>query len=223
MSRRSQPRSAVTRGAIIDAALHEFSTHGFDAASTRAIAARAGVHQPQINYHFSSKLDLWRAAVDLLFARLDTLATPTSAPDADDADDADDAEQLGAAIRAFVQAAARLPELNRIMVQEATSDSERLGWIVDRHVRRRFRAMTVTWERLRAAGRVADVDASIAYYSLVGAASLLYVNAPEARRLTGADPTTGDNVARHADFLVSMFLTPAANPAADPAEPGQQP
>ena len=59
--------------ALLDAALHEFAAHGFDGASTRAIATRAGVHQPQINYHFDSKEALWRAAVDHLFARLDAL------------------------------------------------------------------------------------------------------------------------------------------------------
>jgi len=60
--------SAITRASLIEAAVHEFAAHGFDGASTRAIATRAGVHQPQINYHFESKLDLWRAAVDWLFA-----------------------------------------------------------------------------------------------------------------------------------------------------------
>lgn len=38
---------------LLDAALVEFVAHGFDGASTRAIAARAGWHQPQINYHFA--------------------------------------------------------------------------------------------------------------------------------------------------------------------------
>ncbi|MCY7300024.1 MAG: TetR/AcrR family transcriptional regulator [Ilumatobacteraceae bacterium] len=54
--------SEATRASLLDAAIHEFAAHGFDGASTRAIATRAGVHQPQINYHFASKLDLWRSA-----------------------------------------------------------------------------------------------------------------------------------------------------------------
>ena len=36
----------------------EFAAHGFEGASTRAIAAAAGTHQPQINYHFESKDDV---------------------------------------------------------------------------------------------------------------------------------------------------------------------
>jgi AcrR family transcriptional regulator len=49
----------------------EFAAHGFEGASTRAIATAAGTHQPQINYHFDSKDELWKAAVDHLFDRLD--------------------------------------------------------------------------------------------------------------------------------------------------------
>ena len=41
---------------------------------------------------------------------------------------------------------------------------------------------------------------------LVGAASLPYVNAPEARLLTGAEPTEPARVKRHADGLVATFL-----------------
>jgi hypothetical protein len=75
------------------------------------------------------------------------------------------------------------------MVQEATIDSDRLHWIVERHTRPRFELVTEHWRRLREAGLVADIDEVVLYYSLVGAASLAYVNAPEAR-LLGHDTLT---------------------------------
>src|SRR5882757_10448619 len=70
-ARRMQERGDITRQALLDSALHEFAAAGFDAASTRAIAARAGVRQGQLTYHFESKDVLWRAAVDHLFGRFD--------------------------------------------------------------------------------------------------------------------------------------------------------
>src|SRR5258706_14974402 len=69
--RRTQERGVQTRQALLDSALHEFAASGFEAASTRAIAARAGVRQGQLTYHFDSKDVLWRAAVDQLFGRFD--------------------------------------------------------------------------------------------------------------------------------------------------------
>ncbi len=56
---------------LLEAAATEFAAHGFAGASTRRIAERAGAHQPQINYHFTSKEQLWRATVDHLFGLMD--------------------------------------------------------------------------------------------------------------------------------------------------------
>ena len=58
------------RAALLESALVEFGTKGFDGASTLAIARRVEAHQPQINYHFQSKEALWTTAVDYLFGLL---------------------------------------------------------------------------------------------------------------------------------------------------------
>lgn len=53
--------SADTNERIISAAIALFGQRGFEAASTREIAQRAGVQAPLINYHFKSKERLYRA------------------------------------------------------------------------------------------------------------------------------------------------------------------
>ena len=207
LERPRQERAERTRAALLDAALHEFAAHGFDGASTRTIASLAGTHHPQINYHFESKAALWRAAVDHLFDRFDAAFEAAGAPDPD----ACPREAIAQGIRALVRAVSQVPELNRMMVQEATEDSERLAWIVDRHVRRRFALVSELWRAVSdepGTTHLADVDESIVYYTLVGGASLIYVNAPEARRLTGCEPTNPTLVDAHADALVTMLLGP---------------
>src|SRR5690348_4404009 len=73
--RASRPSADPTRERILAAALDLFSERSFEGATTREIAARAGVTQPLLNYHFQSKDALWRAAVDTLFEELnDALA-----------------------------------------------------------------------------------------------------------------------------------------------------
>ncbi|MEM8620078.1 MAG: TetR/AcrR family transcriptional regulator [Actinomycetota bacterium] len=186
----------------MEAALVEFAAHGFEAASTRAIAAAANTQQPQINYHFESKEALWRAALDHLFERLDESmqrhATLLPAPTTP-------RERLAIVVRSFVHAAAELPELNRIMVHESTVPSDRLRWIVDRHTRPRFELVITEWRAAQASGVVPPIDESVLYYSLVGAASLAYVNAPEAE-LLGYDTLDPAFIQAHADALVSTFL-----------------
>ena len=85
------------------------------------------------------------------------------------------------------------------MVHEATSSSDRLEWMAERHVRPMYDAARVLWRRLRKAGVAAPIDDRLFHYVLVGAASILYVNAPEARLLTGIEPTARRWVKTHAD------------------------
>ncbi len=205
-ARRTRAVREDIRERLLDAALVEFGAKGFDGASTRAIARSIGAHQPQINYHFASKEALWIAAVDHLFGELartiDGLPTRTR-----------DVSVLAAVfaemIRRFVRFAARHPELNRIMVHEATADSARLTWMTERHVRPIYNTVRPLWRRLRDAGIAAPIDDRLFHYVLVGAASLVYVNAPEVRLLTGVEPTAQPWVELHAEGLVATLLPSA--------------
>jgi AcrR family transcriptional regulator len=193
------------RQQLLESALVEFGAKGFDGASTRSIAQRVDAHQPQINYHFASKEALWFAAVDHLFGLLrEQLGDlPLLAG-------TDDPARLGSAfaqaIRRFVRFAAAHPELNRIMVHEATEDSDRLHWMVDRHVRPIYDATRSAWQRLRDAGIAAPIDPAVIHYVIVGAASLPFVNAPEVRLLAGTEPTEPPWVDAHATGLVATLL-----------------
>ena len=193
------------REQLLDSALVEFGAKGFDGASTRSIAQRVDAHQPQINYHFDSKEALWFAAVDHLFELLGEGLADLPLPAGVD-DPQELAWMFAEAIRRFVRFAASHPELNRIMVHEATEDTDRLRWMVERHVRPLYDAIRLTWRRLLDAGIAAPIDSATVHYVIVGAASLPFVNAPEARLLTGVEPTDAAWVDAHANGLVATLL-----------------
>ena len=52
------------RQQILDAAVELFAEHGFEATSTRMLAAHAGVNVAMINYYFGSKEKLFEALVE---------------------------------------------------------------------------------------------------------------------------------------------------------------
>jgi len=62
-------KSSDTRRAILDAALQAFGEASYDAVSTRAIAARAGVNQPAIAYYFKNKEGLYLACAQAIVDR----------------------------------------------------------------------------------------------------------------------------------------------------------
>ena len=201
----AQPKGRVRRNRsdirelLLDAAAIEFGERGFDGASTRAIAASVDAHQPQINYHFASKDELWRATVDRLFTLLDETMGAVD-------EKLDPAETFAERIRLLVRFAAAHPELNRIMVQEASSPSERMEWVTETYVRPRFDERRRIWRQLREDGIAAPLDDLFMHYVLIGSASLPYVNAPEAEILFGSPPTDEERVEAHAESLVATLL-----------------
>jgi TetR/AcrR family transcriptional regulator, regulator of cefoperazone and chloramphenicol sensitivity len=59
-------RGDETRHRIIEAAVELFGEYGFDGASTRDIAARAGVNAPALQYYFENKEGVYRACVEAM-------------------------------------------------------------------------------------------------------------------------------------------------------------
>ena len=62
-----------TRAAILAAARAEFSTQGLSGARVKKIAEQAGVNKQLIYYYFGSKDDLYRAALEAVYAEIRAL------------------------------------------------------------------------------------------------------------------------------------------------------
>ena len=186
------------------AAADRFAERSFDGATTREIAAQAGVTQPLLNYHFQSKDALWRAAVDSLFERLGE----TMLADQEERRGGDELARAKQSVREFVVFSARNPQLHRIITQESKADSARMDWLVEQHVRPLYEATVAMFDRLVRAGAVVPVDPAHLYYILTGAGPTMFVLGPECRRLTGLDPTADEVIEAHADAVCALLFGP---------------
>lgn len=197
-----RPSADNTRERIVTAATELFADRSYDGASTREIARRAGVTQPLLGYHFRSKDELWRAAVDALFDRLNaTLADRLTGLRG-----VDDVTTAKLIVREFVVFSARNPQLHRIITQESKSDGPRMDYLVDRHVRPIYDRTIELFESLRKGGAVPDIAPAHLYYILTGAGPTMFVLAPECRRLTGLDPDDDAVVEAHADAVCRLLF-----------------
>jgi AcrR family transcriptional regulator len=200
--RRPQRRSLETRERLVEAALQVFASHGFEGATTREIARRAGVALAALPYHFTTKEALWRAAADRIFGLLGETFRKRLAG----LEGVDLPTRLRLVLRDFVRFQAAHPELHRFMIQEGIAKTPRLEWLVETHIRPIYefvRAMIVEAERegLVPLGRPEHL-----HYMLIGAASSVYALAAEAELLTGTDPTDEVLVAEHVATLERMFF-----------------
>jgi TetR/AcrR family transcriptional regulator len=198
----TRPSADATRERVLAAALDLFSELSFEGATTREIAARAGVTQPLLNYHFSSKDELWQAAVDGLFAELNVVLA-TREEGLRGVDELTVAKLL---VREFIYFSASHPQLHRIITQECKTDGPRMDWLVEHHVRPHYERAALLFSRLVSAGLLPDIPVAHLYYILTGAGPTMFVLAPECRRLTGIDPQAPEVIEAHVDAVIAFLF-----------------
>ena len=191
------------RERILGAAQRTFAEKGYDGATTREIASRAGVPLGLLRYYFGGKLKLWQAAVDRAFGEIGSgLDAATAASDGGDA-----LAGIRAGIRAHVHYVARNPEFVRLMHDEGKRRGPRMRWLVDRHVKPMFARLLPMIRHLQKLGRLpADIPPLHFAYALVGAIDVIFHQAEECRRVTGVDPTDPAVVEAHARAVEHMLL-----------------
>jgi TetR/AcrR family transcriptional regulator, regulator of cefoperazone and chloramphenicol sensitivity len=75
----AQSRGEDTRRRILETALQVFAIDGYEGASTRQLAERAGVNLPAIQYYFGSKEGLYRAVIDSIIEHTEVQMAPLTA------------------------------------------------------------------------------------------------------------------------------------------------
>jgi TetR/AcrR family transcriptional regulator len=197
-----RPSAQPTRDRIVAAAADLFSERSFDGATTREIAARAGVTQPLLNYHFHSKEALWQAAVDSLFG----LLNQTLDRRAVGLRGVDEVTSAKLRVREFVTFSARHPQLHRIIMQESKADGPRMDYLVDRHVRPIYERTIELFESLARQGALPPIAPAHLYYIVTGAGPTMFVLAPECRRLSSLDPSDEAVIEAHADAVCLLLF-----------------
>ena len=200
--RKQQQRSIRTKRKLLDAALEAFSENGFKGTSTRDIAERAGVHHPLITYHFKNKDELWRAAADRVFSEFNAALAAAAQAQAGECPKA----RMSALIRAYVHYAAGQPALHKIMVQEASRPSQRLEWLIDRHIRplfdRAVEEITVLQER----GVAPAGDPKLLFNMIRVSSGALLALSLEFKGTSGIDMYQPGRLDELADMIIAVFL-----------------
>jgi len=192
-----------SRERILRAALEAFSEKGFDGATTREIAAHAGVPLGLLQYHFGGKPKLWRAAVERAFAELRSGLAAILA----DPSPADERQRMQLLIRGHVQFVARNPEFVRLMHDEGKRRGPRMRWMVDRHVKPLYATLMPLIQRSQEVGLLPSGIAPIHFiYILAGAVGVIFHQAEECKRLAGVDPSDPAAAEAHARAVEHLFL-----------------
>ena len=200
-----------TRSALLDAAIQAFSHATFDSVSVRDIERRAGVNRGLVAYHFGTKADLWKHAIDSLmtdfhdvmsrYGELFSLVSP--------------GERDRILLKVYVRFVAERPEFFRILVLEGNDPSDRTRWLNERYLRR----LVDFFHRHTGIEDTRDpVEAAIDHFVFTGAASMVFAAGEQARQLFGVDPTDPEFMDRFADLIADLGYVRSARTAPDSQE-----
>jgi TetR/AcrR family transcriptional regulator len=205
-ARASAPPKTDSRARIIEAAREAFSTMGFEGASLRSVAKEAGVQHQLATYYFKTKEELWMEVMDeLAVGFFDQLGKRIRGLEGVDA-----ATKLRLVVREFVKYSAENPQLHRLMTMEGRRESERLIWLIERHVSRFYAISTKLIRDAQALGVVRPGDPGQLHYCAIGIATAAFSLAPEYKLVTGHDPFTRPHVEQIADLVCDfLFVGPA--------------
>jgi AcrR family transcriptional regulator len=123
---RAEKKKPQPKELILTAAMQLFSSLGYDGTNFRQITERTGAARSLVLYHFKSKEELWRRAVEEILRRFSAeMDSRLQLPD-----DVTDRERSRRAMRAFIESLIAVPEYGQVMLREGCTQSPRLDWIV---------------------------------------------------------------------------------------------
>lgn len=201
-SRAVQQRALDTRKKILDAAIQEFAAWGYEGASTRTIAEKAGVQHTLVSYHFKAKEELWRETVSSL------LADYSTAFDArlKGLEGADDVTKLRLLNEHFIRFGAKNLHFHMIMAHIASAPSAQLDWLIDEHLRHIFDSRAALIRRVQKAGYYVQGDPYHLQYAFIGAVTRIFMLSAEAKVIIGRSPLTPKFVEEHIQLCHALFF-----------------
>ena len=201
-ARASTPPKGDSRARIIEAAREAFSTMGFEGASLRSVAKEAGLQHQLATYYFKTKEELWMEVMnELAIGFFDQLGKRMRGLEGVDA-----ATKLRLIVREFVKYSAENPQLHRLMTMEGRRESERLVWLIKRHVSRFFAISTKLIREAQTLGVVRPGDPGQLHYCAIGIATAAFSLAPEYKLVTGNDPFTRSHIEQIADMVCDFLF-----------------
>jgi len=188
--RREQQRSVETRIAILDAALSEFAANGYEAASTRSIARRAGIHNTLLTYHFMNKEALWRATAEHFFGEIAEQLSRTAAYDPK----LSPIEKLREEFHSFFKFIVAHPDFHQFMIRESQPGNTRLPWLVKTFLAPIMQRTIPLIQAAQQAGDLPKGHPALVYYFLVSALTVLSAHSAEIEQHSKVNPLSNGMV-----------------------------
>jgi TetR/AcrR family transcriptional regulator len=195
-------KTEIVRQRILAAALETMCDVGYEAASTRLVAERAGLSQSLMRYYFQTKEELWLAMIGEVMT---TFSTDLSAG-LKELRRRDPASVLRVVIDRIVRLGVRTPGFHRITLMEGTQNSPRLPWLIDEHFRTFYEFVFGLIKEGQALGQVRKLEPARLTYTLAALIGGFFAAAQQLRLLSGKDMFEPEEVDETIGFVSAILF-----------------
>ena len=199
---RPSEKQAVNTDSILRLALKAFAREGFGGVSLNSLAKEIGVADSNLHYHFGSKEELWKSALNLvggeIIHELDNLSKLIK--------DLDGIQQMKLFNKQIVFVSARYPEFQQIVVQEVFSKSDRSKWLIENLLGSIYHHMDSVRAEEMKKGRIKQIPPANMTSFVIGSITTLFSRSYQMETLYGVDSFDEKEVERHANIINDLLF-----------------
>lgn len=198
---RRQRQREHTRSQVLAAAVKLFARSGFEAASLADIATEAGVKKALVQYHFSTKEQLWKDAASLLW----TQRNQTLEQDLAQACKGDLTEKMRQGFTSLVEFTRENPEWLWFMFHEAAQKGPRLEWLTENFLREDYRLGEQFVTLFQDRGIIQAGSPLHLLHLISGALTYNLLVAPQTQLITGTDLASEESISQQVTLLQTLL------------------
>ncbi len=196
-----QRQRQQTRAQILTAAAEVFARAGFEAASIADIAAAARVKKALVQYHFSTKEQLWQAAARLIWReRNDYMTRHLEAISA-----GDDITTMREGFTALVEFTREHPQWLWFMFHEAAAGGDRQRWLLDHCMKDDYRLGEDFVREFQQRGLIRKGSPLHLLHLISGALTYNLLVAPSTLEATGVNLGSRESIAEQVQLLQALL------------------
>ena len=196
-----QRQRLQTRSQILAAAVDSFARSGFEATSIAEVADRAGVKKALVQYHFSTKEQLWKEAALLIWQqRNDTLANNLATDQ-----DVDLTEQMRRGFVALIEFSLQHPQWLWFMFHEAAVGGERQAWLLENCMASDYQLGEAFVRQFQSQGLIRAGSPMQLLHLISGALTYNLLVAPTTLRATGLDLSSPEAIDEQVALLQELL------------------
>jgi len=204
---RPKEKESLDTQSILRTALKSFAEKGFGGVTLKSLAEKTGIADSLLHYHFGNKEELWKKAMKLAGAEIQTELKDLFQV----IDDLDGMEQVRLFNKKIVFTSAKYPEFQQVVVQEVFSESPRSQWLIENLLEPLFSHPVKILEEEKKKGTIKNIPNANLMSFIIGSITTIFSRSFMMKKMFGIDAFDKNEIAIQANVINDLIFNGMIN------------